>query len=75
MGDDNVASIQKQMLEELGDVKLCNINVCPFSHESRGVVFELIAQAPEDDEEEWNVIAEPGDYMAFYPPWDGDYDT
>jgi hypothetical protein len=75
LGDDNVESIQKQMLDELGDVKLCNIKVCPFSHDSHGVSFGLIAQAPEDDEEEWNVIAEPGDYMAFYPPWDGDYDT
>ena len=24
---------------------------------------------------DWCVIIEPGNYMAFYPPWEGDYDT
>jgi hypothetical protein len=42
---------------------------------AKGVNFGLVTQAPEDEDEEWNVIAEPGNYMAFYPPWDGDYDT
>jgi hypothetical protein len=73
--DENVETLQKRMLAELGVVRLGNIKVCPFRYESHGVIFGLIAQAPEEDDEEWNVIAEPGDYMAFYPPWDGDYDT
>ena len=75
LGNATVEAIQLQMLRELGDVKLCDIKVCPFTHESHGVEFGLIAQAPEEEDEEWNVIAEPGNYMAFYPPWDGDYDT
>ena len=71
----DVETIQKKLIDELGDVTFCDIKVCPFAHEFRGITFGLIAQAPEDDEDEWNVIAEPGDYMAFYPPWDGEYDT
>jgi hypothetical protein len=39
------------------------------------VTFGLVAQAPEEDDDEWNVIEEPGNYMAFYPHGDGDYDT
>lgn len=75
LGNANVEAIQRQMLDELGDVKFCNIKVCPFAYESHGVTFGLIEQAPEEDHEDWSVIAEPGNYMAFYPPWDGDYDT
>ena len=70
-----VEAMQQQFLSELGDVELCDIKVCPVSYEAHETTFGLIAQAPEEDDDEWNVIAEPGDYMAFYPPWDGDYDT
>lgn len=75
MGNPQVDMLQQQLLDELGDVKLCDIKVCPFAYEWQGEAFGLIAQAPEEEDEEWNVIAEPGNYMAFYPPWDGDYDT
>jgi hypothetical protein len=31
---------------------------------------------PEDEDDEWAVEMQPGNYMAFYEPWDsGDYDT
>jgi hypothetical protein len=75
MDDDRVETLQKEMLDELGEMKFGNIKVSPFEHDWNGVTFGLVAQAPEEDDDEWNVIAEPGDYMAFYPPWDGDYDT
>ena len=75
MDNHRVATLQKEMLEELGDTKFGNIKVSPFVHEWNGVNFGLVTQAPEEEDDEWNVIAEPGDYMAFYPPWDGDYDT
>jgi hypothetical protein len=29
----------------------------------------------EEDGDEWCVEFHPGNFMAFYPPWDGDYDT
>jgi len=64
-----------QRLAELGNVSFESIEVKPFAIERNGVTFGLIVQEPEDDEEPWSVIAEPGNYMAFFPPWDGDYDT
>lgn len=61
---------------ELGEVSLERIEVAPFSVTRFGVEFGLIAVEPETDEDDWTVHLEPGDYMAFFPPWDsGIYDT
>ncbi|WP_431067663.1 hypothetical protein [Methylotuvimicrobium sp.] len=63
-------------LEELGDVKFCRIEVKPFSVNKFGVDFGLIPREPEDEEDEWAVELLPGNYMAFFEPWDsGEYDT
>ena len=64
-----------QLLEGFGEVRFCDICVAPFQIERFGVVFGLVANAPEEHCKTWWVSAEPGDYMAFYPPWNGDYDT
>jgi len=68
------------LLAQLGKYKFGNIRVAPFSLQKFGRTFGLVFDAGdgegEDDEDSgaWvNVL--PGDYMAFYPPWDGDYDT
>lgn len=74
--DDNFErSLVEKRLAELGEVSFRFIKVAPFRVEKFGVEFGLIAQTPEDDEEEWTVVAEPGNYLSFYPPWNGDYDT
>ncbi|MCY3007019.1 MAG: hypothetical protein NTV29_13735 [Planctomycetota bacterium] len=52
MDDDRVATLQKELLEELVDTKFCNIKVSPFVQESNGVNFGLIIQAPEEEDEE-----------------------
>lgn len=65
-------------LAELGPVVFGRIEVAPFAVERFGTVFGLVADPPNDDDEdgEWWVTAEPGDYMAFSAPWDsGEYDT
>lgn len=63
-------------LAELGDVTFQRIEVQPFSISRFGVDFGFIPFEPEDDEDEWAVELHPGNYMAFYEPWDsGDYDT
>jgi hypothetical protein len=62
-------------LAGLGDVEITRIDVAPFEIERFGMKFGLIPRAPEDDGEDWNVEVQPGNYMAFYPPWDGEYDT
>lgn len=67
--------LRQSRIEELGAIHLGDIEVSPFSLERFGVTFGLVPQEPEDEEDNWWVTVEPGNYMAFYPPWDGDYDT
>lgn len=62
-------------LATLGDVTPDRIEIAPFSVERFGTIFGLIPRAPEDVDDGWAVILHPGDYMAFFEPWDGTYDT
>jgi hypothetical protein len=63
-------------LNKLGQVEYCRIEVKPFSITKDGVNFGLILREPEDEEGVWAVILLPGNYMAFFEPWDsGEYDT
>ena len=73
--DDYARALIETRLEELGEFTFGDIQVAPFRLERFGTEFGLIPEAPEEEGEHWWVTAEPGDYMAFYPPWDGDYDT
>ena len=69
-----------RLIDGLGKVRFGNIKVTPFSVEKFGQTFGLVFDPGEDSDEDedepsvW-VTAEPGNYMAFFPPWDGDYDT
>ncbi|WP_165249534.1 hypothetical protein [Paludisphaera soli] len=69
--------VYEERLRELGDVALGRIEVAPFAIERFGVEFGLVPREPEEDEDDvWAVEAQPGNYMAFFEPWDsGDYDT
>ena len=63
-------------LERVGETN--PIHFQPFEIERNGTKFGMIARAPEDasEGESWWVELEPGNYMAFYEPWDsGEYDT
>lgn len=60
-------------IDELGAITLCDIRVAPFEEVRDGVSFGLI-YAPDEGNGEW-VELQPGNEMAFYPPWDGRYDT
>ncbi len=63
-------------LNELGEVEYCRIEVKPFAVEKNGIQFGLIVREPEDEEDVWAVELLPGNYMAFFEPWDsGEYDT
>ena len=63
-------------LADLGPVSRQRIEVRPFSTEAFGTIFGLITRAPEDEGERWAIELMPGNYMAFFEPWDsGDYDT
>ena len=52
------------------------IEVKPFSVSHNGTEIGLIPREPEDEEDIWAVELLPGNYMAFFEPWDsGEYDT
>jgi hypothetical protein len=71
-----VALVFEQRLAELGTVEYGRIEVQPFELERFGTTFGLVPRPPEEDDDEWAVEVQPGNYMAFFEPWDsGDYDT
>jgi hypothetical protein len=68
--------LYERWLHELGSVTLDRIEVAPFAIERFATTFGLVARAPEEEGDVWAVEMEPGNYMAFFEPWDsGDYDT
>jgi len=70
-----VAKLFERRVAELGSFEFCDIEVAPFRIERFGVEFGLIPQPPEDEDGGWWIILEPGDYMAFSEPFDGEYYT
>ncbi len=68
--------LYESRLRELNEVEFCRIEVEPFEVERFGTKFGLIPREPEDEGDEWAVEMLPGNYMAFFEPWDsGVYDT
>jgi hypothetical protein len=66
----------QQYLQSLGDVSFERICVAPFSVQRFGTTFGLVPREPDPDDDLWAVEAQPGNYMAFFEPWDsGEYDT
>lgn len=77
-GMDREASeaLTEQRLGSLGATSTERIKIRPFSVERFGVEFGLVARDPEEAGDSWAVEAQPGNYMAFFEPWDsGEYDT
>lgn len=71
-----VQSLIKQRLASLGTASSGRIYVQPFSVERFGTEFGLISREPESPDEPSAVEAQPGNYMAFFEPWDsGEYET
>ena len=63
-------------LDSLGDVNYQRIEVKPFSVKYDDADIGLISREPEDEDDIWAVELLPGNYMAFFEPWDsGEYDT
>jgi hypothetical protein len=76
MDDDRRVQLRDQWLSELGEVSYERVEVAPFSVKKFGTEFGLIVREPEDEEDVLAVEMQPGNYMAFFEPWDsGDYDT
>jgi hypothetical protein len=63
-------------LKSLGTVTLERIEVAPFAVEKFDTTFGLVVRVPENDGDVWAVEVQPGNYMAFFEPWNsGEYDT
>jgi hypothetical protein len=64
------------LLAGLGPVTFERIEVAPFEIERCGLSFGLIARECADPEDVLAVEVQPGNYMAFFEPWNsGEYDT
>ena len=69
-------NLYESRLRELGPVELCRIEVSPFAVQRFGTKFGLVLREPDDAEDVYAVEVQPGNYMAFFEPWDsGIYDT
>lgn len=76
MNGDRRREVYERRLRGLGAVTFERIEVAPFAIERFGTTFGLVVREPEVEEGEWAVEVQPGNYMAFFEPWDsGDYDT
>jgi hypothetical protein len=76
LDEERARLLEKELLASLGEVSFGRIWVVPFQIERFGVEFGFIAHPPDEINDDWYVTVEPGDYMAFYPPWnEGWYDT
>ncbi|MDD5125693.1 hypothetical protein [Methylovulum sp.] len=76
MSDEARQNLHAQRLKELGGVSFERIELAPFSIERFGTTFGLVLREPEDEEDPLAVEVQPGNYMAFFEPWDsGEYDT
>jgi hypothetical protein len=76
MDREKARKLYDQRLKELGKVRFSRIEVAPFVVHRFGTEFGLVVREPEDEEDAWAVEMQPGNYMAFFEPWDsGEYDT
>jgi hypothetical protein len=76
LDDNKRRAVHDRWLRELGDVTYDRIEVSPFAIDRFGTTFGLVLREPEEEDDPWVVEMQPGNYMAFFEPWDsGDYDT
>ena len=73
---EDISARYESTLASLGAVSFDRIVVAPFKVDRFGTAFGLILREPEEEGDVWAVEMQPGNYMAFFEPWDsGDYDT
>jgi hypothetical protein len=76
LDNDARRQVHERRLRELGRVTFERIEVAPFALERFGTTFGLVVRKPDYEDEGYAVELHPGNYMAFFEPWDsGEYDT
>ncbi|TWU50669.1 hypothetical protein Poly51_39620 [Rubripirellula tenax] len=74
--DQNAASkLYEDRLASLCDAQFTDIRIAPFKTVHEGVEFGLIPRERNDEEDVPAIEIQPGNYMAFFEPWDGEYYT
>ncbi len=74
--EEKAKEIYESKLEKLGKVNYQRIEVKPFSVKFNDTDIGLILREPEEEDDIWAVELLPGNYMAFFEPWNsGEYDT
>lgn len=76
LDDEKRRDCYEARLKELGNVAFERIDVKPFAIVRLGTTFGLVPREPKDEDDVWTVEMQPGNYMAFFEPWDsGEYET
>jgi len=76
VSDQEAAKVLDRMRQSVGVIERRRITIQPFQIIRKGVTFGFVVHPPDEHGDGWQVTVEPGDYMAFYEPWDGGvYDT
>lgn len=74
--EDRARALRQRRMAELGEVVLGRIEIAPFSVEHNGCVFGFVVREPDSEGDSVVVEVQPGNYMAFFSPWNsGVYDT
>ncbi len=71
------------LLNSIPNPVFTDIKIAPFKIVHDGIEFGLFPYEDSDDEDEdededdeyLSLQVQPGDFMSFYEPWEGDYDT
>ena len=77
LNKDDGGEVYRRRLESLDGAEFGDIRVAPFRIERFGIEFGPIPREPDEDPEDYEPAVElmPGNTMAFFEPWDGEYDT
>lgn len=65
LNEEEARETYSSLLDSLGEVDCCGIDIKPFSVNYNGTDIGLIVREPEEDEDVYAVELLPGNYMAF----------
>ena len=69
------SKLHDERLASLDSPQFTDIRIAPFKTVHDGVEFGLIPRDCEGGDDVPSIELQPGNYMAFFDPWDGYYDT
>lgn len=74
--EEKVRALLQQRIEALGKVFWMPIAIAPFQVERFGLTFGFLYHREETKAGVYERLEmHPGNFLSFYPPWNGEYDT